>query len=632
MKIEHNSQNLLYRTPFGAAKTDSKVTIRIALADFGIPSHIKLVTEFCGSTSYYDMAYVFSSLNTSFYEVTLELDNKTGLLFYYFDIGENGHSVYYGNNDEALGGLGKIYDNIPDKKFQITVYDKDYKTPDWWKNSICYQIFPDRFCRSEKSEANLSKRQDIIKRSWGDDPFYKAEQFGGKYLANDFFGGTLEGIEEKLPYLADLGISCIYLNPIFKAYSNHRYDTGNYKEIDPILGDEKDFVQLCKTAESHGIKVILDGVFNHTGSDSIYFNKNGTYDSVGAYQSTESPFYNWFRFSQHPDKYESWWGIDTLPQVEEHCEEFQSYILTDKDSVVKHWLKKGATGWRLDVVDELPDFFVKTLRKEVKSQNPDAVIIGEVWEDASHKVAYDELREYFLGEELDSVMNYPLRSALIDFIMNNIDADGFNKRIMSLKENYPAPAFYGLFNFLSSHDTERILTVLGGKHYSNKDEECYARLSGYEKEQAKAKMKCMISLQMLLPGVPVIFYGDEAGIEGYRDPFCRRCFPWGNEDCELLEHYKKAIAIRNESPAFTSGEFEPIYAFQSGFGFIRYDGSDKFIVLVNTGDYSTFRVDVAKFGIKEIQNTEDGYNHIANDGIFYIDMPKYSVKIFKKYN
>ena len=454
MKIEHNSQSLIYRSPFGAAKTDSKVTIRIALADFGIPSHIKLVTEFCNSTRYYDMAYVFSSLDTSFYEATLELNEKTGLLFYFFDIGENGHSIYYGNNDEALGGSGKIYDNIPDKKFQITVYDKDFKTPDWWKNSICYQIFPDRFAKSTDSEKNLDSRNDIIRRNWGDDPFYKPEQFGGKYLSNDFFGGTLKGIEEKLPYLADLGISCIYLNPIFKAYSNHRYDTGNYKEIDPILGDDKDFVHLCKTAETYGIKVILDGVFNHTGSDSLYFNKSGNYDSIGAYQSTESPFYNWFRFSQHPDKYESWWGIDTLPQVEEHCKEFQDYILTDKDSVVKHWLKKGASGWRLDVVDELPDFFVKILRQEAKKQNPDAVIIGEVWEDASHKVAYDELREYFLGEELDSVMNYPLRSALIDFVMNNIDAEGFNKRIMSLKENYPAPSFYGLFNFLSSHDTE----------------------------------------------------------------------------------------------------------------------------------------------------------------------------------
>jgi len=632
MNIEHNSQSLIYRTPFGSVTKNSKVTIRVALADFGIPSHIRLVTEFKNEIKVHNMAYVFSSLNSSIYETIIEVPEKTGLIFYYFDIGDNDKSIYYGNNEECLGGMGKIYDNIPEKKFQITVYDENYKTPTWWKNSICYQIFPDRFAKSEESDVNLSKRQNIIKRNWGDDPFYKPEQFGGKYLANDFFGGTLCGIEEKLPYLADLGISCIYLNPIFKAYSNHRYDTGNYKEIDPILGDDKDFIHLCKAAESYGIKVILDGVFNHTGSDSLYFNKNGNYDSLGAYQSKESPFYNWFRFSQFPDKYESWWGIDTLPQVEEHCEDFQNYILNDKDSVVKHWLKKGASGWRLDVVDELPDFFVKTLRKEVKSQNPDAVIIGEVWEDASHKVAYDELREYFLGAELDSVMNYPLRNALIDFIMNYIDAKTFSRQIMSLKENYPAPAFYSLFNFLSSHDTERILTVLGGKHYSNKDEQCIARLTSDEKIIAKARLKCMVTLQMLLPGVPVIFYGDEAGLEGYRDPFCRRCFPWENEDEEITDWYKKAISLRNKSSVFISGEFEPIYKHENGFGFIRYNQEDSHVIFVNAGKHTTFRVDVARFGIFDIEN-EEGFEHYQSaDGIYFIDMPEYSVKVFRKSN
>lgn len=630
MKIEHNSQSQFYRTPFGSTTKNSKVTIRIALAGFGIPSYVRLVTEFKGETNMYPMAYVFSSCENSVYEATVAMPDDTGLLFYYFDIGENNHSIYYGNNDESLGGIGKIYDSIPDKKYQITVYDENFVTPDWWKNSICYQIFPDRFAMSCESNENLSKRQDIIKRNWGEDPFYKPEQFGGKYLANDFFGGTLTGIMEKLPYLKDLGITCIYLNPIFKAYSNHRYDTGDYKTIDPVLGDEKVFINLCKTAESFGIRVILDGVFNHTGSDSLYFNKNGTYNSVGAYQSKESPYYNWFRFSDYPDKYESWWGIDTLPQVEENCIDFQNYILTDKDSVVKHWIKKGASGWRLDVVDELPDFFVKTLRTEVKKQDPDAVIIGEVWEDASHKVAYDELREYFLGEELDSVMNYPLRSALIDYIAGNIDAFAFERRIMSLKENYPAPAFYSLFNFLSSHDTERILTVLGGKNFSSKDEQCVSRLSLEEKALAKRKLKCIITLQMLLPGVPVIFYGDEAGLEGFRDPFCRRCFPWGYEDKEITDYYKKAIEIRCKSTAFSSGEFEPVYNYHQGFGFIRYDDNDSYIVLVNTGEFSNFRIDVARFGITKLENVDDNYNHIADDGIFYIDMPEYSVKILKK--
>lgn len=630
MKIEHNSQSIFYRTPFGAVTSESQVTIRLSLAEFGIPSHVRLITDFKGKSKCYNMAYIFSSCGASIYEATIEPEKDTGLLFYYFDIGENSNSVFYGNNDECLGGIGRIYNSVPHQRYQITIYDRNFTTPDWWKNSVCYQIFPDRFARSEESDKNLSKRHDIIKRSWGDDPFYKPEQFGGKYLANDFFGGTLKGIEEKLPYLKDLGISCIYLNPIFKAYSNHRYDTGDYKTIDPILGCEKDFIHLCRLAESLGIRIILDGVFNHTGSDSLYFNKNGNYDSIGAYQSKESPYYRWYRFRRHPDEYESWWGIDTLPQIEEQCKDFQEYILTNKDSVVKRWLEKGAFGWRLDVVDELPDFFVKTLRKEVKSQNPDAVIIGEVWEDASNKVAYDELREYFLGNELDSVMNYPLRSALIDFVMHNIDAEAFSRRIMSLKENYPAPAFYSTFNFLSSHDTERILTVLGGKTYNNKDDECVAELTNDEKVDAVSKLKCLISLQMLLPGVPVIFYGDEAGLEGYRDPFCRKCFPWNRENKELTDYYKKAITLRNESSAFTSGEFEPIYKFENGYGFIRYDDKDSYIVLVNTGNSTTFRVDIARFGIFALKSKDEGIYYSSEDGIYLIDMPKFSVRVLKK--
>ena len=193
-------------------------------------------------------------------------------------------------------------------------------------------------------------------------------------------------------------------------------------------------------------------------------------------------------------------------------------------------------------------------------------------------------------------------------------------------------AFYSLFNFLSSHDTERILTVLGGKTCANKDEQCYTRLSGAEKELAKARLMCMISLQMTLPGVPVIFYGDEAGLEGYRDPFCRRCFPWGNEDGELLAHYKKAISIRTQNAVFTDGEFEPVYQFSGGYGFIRKDKNESFVVLVNTGEFSTFRIDVARFGIDCLTGVNEEYEVTSTDGIFFIDMPKYSTKIFKKKN
>ncbi len=629
MKIEHNSQSKLYRSPFGATASNTNVTIRISLAELGIPTYVRLCYDFCGEKNSVNMAYVFEASGVCFYEATLKIADKTGLLFYYFDIEASGAKYFYGNNPENLGGIGKVYDKIPEKQFQITVFSENYKTPDWWKSSVCYQIFPDRFANGNEDDAFLNGRDDIICRSWADTPFYKAEQFGGKYLDNDFFGGNHLGIEILLPYLAELGISCIYLNPIFKAYSNHRYDTGDYKTIDPMLGTEEYFSRLCKNAEKLGIKIILDGVFNHTGSDSLYFNKNGKYDSLGAYQSKESPYFDWYRFSAHPDKYESWWGIDTLPQVEENSESFQDYILKGEDAVIKKWLKAGGSGWRLDVVDELPDFFVKILRTEAKSVNPDAVIIGEVWEDASNKVAYGENRQYFMGEELDGVMNYPLRSALIDFVSGNIDADSFDRRIMSLKENYPKEAFYSCFNFLSSHDTERILTVLGGRACKNKDEQAQERLSRQEKDAAIQKLKCLITMQMLLPGVPVIFYGDEAGLEGYADPFCRRCFPWGCEDKDLTDFYKNLIRIRKASDAFTSGEFETVYKFERGYGFIRKAENESFIVLVNSGYGSRYRLDVARFGIKELTSIDGDEHHVAEDGIFYVDMPEMSVKIIK---
>lgn len=626
MKAEHNSQSLIYRNPFGAATKGSKVTIRLSLADAGIPRYVRLFCIFAGKTERFDMHYVFEAAGVCFYETVITLPQKSGLLHYWFQVSTEFEPIYYGNNDENLGGIGRVYDSVPDNKYQITVYDESYKTPEWWRESVCYQIFPDRFNNGNENGEFLGKRQDIIKRNWGDTPYYKAEQFGGRYLANDFFGGNLLGIEKKLPYLKNLGITSIYLNPIFEAFSNHRYDTGNYKKIDEMLGTEEDFERLCRRAEDMGIRIILDGVFNHTGNDSIYFNKNGSYDSVGAYQSKNSPYYEWFNFIDYPYQYESWWGIDTLPQVNEASSSYQNYMVKDKESVVRKWLGKGAYGWRIDVADELPDFFVKLLRKAVKEENPDNVIIGEVWEDASNKVSYGELREYFYGDELDSVMNYPLKNAMIDFALLRIDATGFNRRIMSLKENYPRPAFYAALNFLSSHDTVRILTALGGRECENRDECAEAKLSGMDRERAVKLLKCLVTMQFTLAGVPAVFYGDEAGVEGYADPFCRACYPWGNENREILEHYRRAIALRNENDVLKNGEFESLYMYKNCYGFIRFDNKNKIIVLVNFGDDEEIRIDAARYNVFSINSNEE--KHSSRDGIFFVKMPQNTVKVF----
>ncbi len=640
MDIEHNSREKFYRRPFGAVTCGTEIRLRLAVYGAGIPSEVKLVYKEDGKDERRaDMSYAFDINGNCIYTVKIKMPEKAGLIWYYFELKTDRGMVYYGNNCRQLGGKGEMSFEKPANSYQITVYNEDYKTPEWFKTGIAYQIFPDRFYNGNEDGSFLGSRTDIIKREWGEQPYYKAEQFGGEYLANDFYGGNLKGIIKKLPYLSDLGISVIYLNPIFRAYSNHKYDTGNYEEIDPMFGDEETFKELCAEAKKLGIRVILDGVFNHTGSDSKYFNKKGKYDSVGAFQSQDSPYYTWYRFMDWPNVYESWWGMTTLPQVEEHSEELRKYLLSDKNAIVKKWIRNGASGWRLDVVDELPGFFVKELRREIKSVDEDAVIIGEVWEDASHKTAYGERREYFLGGELDGVMNYPMRNALIDASLGRIDAAGLDERLMSLKENYPAPAYYSLLNMVTSHDVERIMTLMGdapSKHDVDKEYQAHFKLDGYALELARERATLVLGLQMTLPGVPCIFYGDEIGMQGYGDPFCRATFPWDgideiDPDGLVRTRYKNMITLRNMSKAFSIGEFESVYTIGSVYAFLRRYEDESFLVIVNfSAGTEKVRVDAARYGIRKIVGiTLDAETTESSDGIFYIEIPRHFLKVYK---
>lgn len=640
MTIEHNSREKFYRRPFGAVRCGTEVRFRISASGIGIPNAVRFVYKRDdGDEIRVNMAYLFDLDDHCIYSVKVTMPEEAGLIWYYFEIETSQGTVYYGNNAKNLGGMGEVSFHRPERSFQITVYNKDYQTPDWFKESVAYQIFPDRFYNGNEDGEFLGDRNDIIKRRWGETPYYKAEQFGGEYKSNDFFGGNLKGIMKKLPYLQELGISVIYLNPIFSAYSNHKYDTGSYEMIDPMFGTEADFKQLCSEADKLGIRIILDGVFNHTGSDSQYFNKNGTYDSVGAFQSQQSPYYQWYRFMDWPNVYESWWGMTTLPQVEEHSEDYRKYILSGRDAIIKKWLRAGASGWRLDVVDELPGFFVKELRKNVKSTKKDAVIIGEVWEDASNKSAYGERREYFLGNELDSVMNYPMRNALIDAVLCKIEASELDDRLMSLKENYPPPAYYSLLNIISSHDVERVLTMMGGvpsRHEVDREYQANFNLNGYALEVAREKAMLVFGLQMTLPGVPCIYYGDEIGMQGYGDPFCRMCYPWGKEDETdpgevMRSRYRRMIKIRKSSKAFSVGEFESVYVIGHVYAFIRYYGDEKYIVVANMDIKSaSIRLDVARFNIKKMTCVSiDGEEQQSEDGIYFIEMPRLWIKVYK---
>ena len=416
--------------------------------------------------------------------------------------------------------------------WQLTVYEKGFQTPGWLCGGIFYQIFPDRFYRPD-GPVNNPFPDRTIREDWGGQPYWRPNE-RGEVTNSDYFGGTLRGIEEKLPYLKSLHVTCLYLNPIFEAHSNHRYNTADYTKIDPVLGTEEDFQSLCAAAGRLGIRVMLDGVFSHTGSDSVYFNRQGRYPQPGAYQSQQSPYFSWYHFISWPEKYHSWWGFETLPEVEETDNNYNKYI-NGRQGVVRKWLKKGASGWRLDVADELPDSFLDQLTEAAKEEKPDAVVLGEVWEDATTKESYGSRRRYLLGRQLDSVMNYPFRNAVLGFF-TGADAAQIAEGILSVLENYPPQVVRMLMNHIGTHDTERAVTVLAGEPSQGRGREWQSAqtLSSGQRERGVRLMMAASAMQYTLPGVPCVYYGDEAGMEGYKDPFNRGCYPWGRENQELL--------------------------------------------------------------------------------------------------
>ncbi|MBQ9264288.1 MAG: glycoside hydrolase family 13 protein [Clostridia bacterium] len=474
------------------------------------------------------------------------------ILCWYDFRAEDHHGKTYaiGAPRDGLSGEGVIENGEP-RAWQITVYDPAYTTPDWMHTGVMYQIFPDRFY---KAGDFLNRREECYyHEDWNDDPILIPEG-GDDNCARDFFGGNLKGIEEKLPYLKEMGVTVLYLNPIFQARSNHRYDTADYEKIDPLLGTNEDFVSLCKAAKKAGIRLMLDGVFSHTGEDSVYFNRYGRFPSVGACQSTRSPYYPWYKFSRYPDQYACWWGFHTLPELDKNNETYQDFMFK-QDGVVRQWIQRGASGWRLDVADELSMDFLRKLRRAAKRQDPEAVVLGEVWEDASHKVAYGEMRCYCQGDTLDSVMNYPLREAAIDFFTGRINAGALKRLIQCQQENYPIPFFYALMNLAGSHDRARILNMLAGKTWEElpPKQRRGQMLTKAEYSHAAEKFVELTRLLFALPGIPCIYYGDEAGLQGSSDPYCRGTFPWGKENKELQAQIKEIIWQRRNSPALQTG-------------------------------------------------------------------------------
>ncbi len=571
----YDSRNILYRSQIGAVAAGNHLLLRLLLhKDAHCRNAYLRYRRDDGGVSEIEMKAAHVLEDYRFYECEIALDE--GLYWYSFRYTSDYGDFFVIKQNGSLG----VFSKQEGAWWQQTVYNADYTTPDWLKGGIIYQIFPDRFNASSKAKNNVPDDRFIC-NDWSKQPEYR--QNGEKcVLGNDYYGGDLAGITAKLDYLATLGVTCIYLNPIFEAHSNHRYNTADYMKIDPLLGTEKDLEELCKQAEKHGISVILDGVFSHTGDDSRYFNRKNRYPDNGAYNSPDSPYRNWYKFdASEKEGYKSWWGIATLPEIEEENEDYLQFI-TGENGVLRYWLRRGIRGWRLDVADELPDGFLDCLRTAVKTEMPEAFILGEVWEDASNKVSYGSRRRFLRGRQLDSVMNYPFAGAIIDFAREG-NAERLNETVCTVLENYPKCSVDLLMNHIGTHDTARILTVLALGYPSTKDREVLSKiqLSNEDYLRGVRLLRIAAALQYTLPGVPSLYYGDEAGMHGYGDPFCRAAFPWGNEDKNLTEFYKKLGAVRRSNAAFKDGVYRPLETSGGIIVFERVSENNSVLVAIN---------------------------------------------------
>ena len=547
----HDSRDKRCRRPFGAVPCGETVYLSVTLTEEWGGAELELRLW---STSEGEMILHSVTKNADtpcvMREFTLVAPDKPGLLWYHFIVRKEDRTCWYGAPSDGFGGEGVLYEGVP-TDWQITVYAKDAKVPSWYTNGTMYQIFPDRFYRGDQSaQPPPLPAGGMYHPHWHDFPFYAKDPQTGNIAAYDFFGGTLDGIVDKLTYLQSLGISILYLNPIFASVSNHKYDTGDYKKVDEQFGGDEGLDRLRKAAAACGIRLILDGVFSHTGADSVYFQE--------AVNSQDSPYYSWYRFTNYPVEYDCWWGVTTLPNVNELDPAYREFIISGPDSVIKHWLRRGAAGWRLDVADELPGEFVQEMYKELKATDSEAVLIGEVWEDASRKESYGVLREYLWGKELDSVINYPFRSAVIDFLTGAKTATEAIRQLSSIAENYPRPYFYATMNVLGTHDVPRALTLLGeapSEGSLTKLEQARYHLPAEQRAKGLARLKLAVLIQFTSPGVPCVYYGDEAGLEGHSDPQNRRTYPWDGVDMDLLEWYRSLSSLRKAEPVLRTGNW-----------------------------------------------------------------------------
>ncbi|MBR3898029.1 MAG: glycoside hydrolase family 13 protein [Bacilli bacterium] len=480
------------------------------------------------------------------FETTIELQTSA-IYHYYFSFEENGNFIIFKKKGNT--------DNKRVSKDEMWKMSVNFKVPNWAKGKIMYHIFVDRFKKSDDSLLTELPHRHIHK-SWNEDLKTGPDEEGR--WNTDFYGGNIRGIIDSLDYIKSLGVSIIYLSPIVKSQSNHRYDTADYEEIDPYIGTEKDLKELCEKAHKKGMKIILDAVFNHTGNDSKYFNEYGTYDTIGAYQSIYSPYYDFYK--KKDNNFEYWWGMKNLPVCDDNSKHWQDYIY-GKGGIIDKWFKLGIDGLRLDVADELTDEFIEGIRKAVKRNKEDGFIIGEVWKNPMRMN-----RSYISsGKGMDTVMDYLLVDALIRYLKYS-DVDKIKDILNQIQNEYPDDTIKSLMNFTSTHDISRAVNIFGTNRFKldgewswNLLDEDYNKSSSFtmsneEYKKAIELLKTYLFTLTFMPGNISIFYGDEIGIIGEGNLSNRKPYPWDNQDKELLEYFKTIGEIRKKEPFLENAE------------------------------------------------------------------------------
>ncbi|MEE0351247.1 MAG: glycoside hydrolase family 13 protein [Faecalibacterium sp.] len=534
MSCLFNSFDPYFKQPFGAVRAGQTVRLSLCIPEeLGyVDPHLVLKKEGKFDVPvYYRMNFNGQTPRQNHFSVEVPL-NDPGLYFYYFDLYTDFRRIVRGPDN---CGVISWQDG---ESWQITVYEQDFETPESIKGKVFYQIFPDRFCEGVENKP-MPFADRIYQADKHAEPFWQPNEVGG-HLNEDYFGGDLKGIQQKLPYLHEMGVDFIYLNPIFEAHSNHRYNTADYLNVDPLLGTNEDFEALCTAAQKYGIGIVLDGVFSHTGSDSRYFNREGRYGEGGAYRDPNSPYRCWYDFGpQYKDGYRSWWGFETLPEVDEETPSYVEFI-TGPGGVIDTWLRRGAAGFRLDVADELPDEFIEKVRAAVKRVSPE---------------------KFLLGEGLDSVMNYPFKNAVLDFVKGK-PAEQAMTEILTICEHYPAPAMDTALNFLSTHDTERALTVIADEPANGRGRAWQSGrcVTGDAYEEGLLRLRMAYAIIYTLPGVPCLYYGDEIAMQGYRDPFNRAFFRWDAHEQRLRPVLAQLAQLRHTCEAFRTGQLRVLRA------------------------------------------------------------------------